>query len=223
MTVVSLAPGGDHRQQLALHQEAEAILGTAATQGWLNLLFADGVGLPRWFWGTLPGKKTISLGRLAVALDAAPGREDQPLYAQTEAFAAFLEKLQIQKRGKVDKAPAIALRELAAAKSNPVMAVAGESLDGAAKPSKRGPYEAKLVKLVYLLDTVSSATFKDAHGKRLSVRKLEAIIRKYWAQPHHSLGSNPPPLPSSAALRPAIGDAFKTLDAREKRTQRGGA
>jgi hypothetical protein len=48
------------------------------------------------------------------------------------------------------------------------------------------------------------------------VRKLEAIIRKYWAKPHHSLGSNPPPLPSSAALRPAIVDAFKTLDAKEK-------
>jgi hypothetical protein len=116
MTVVSLAPGGDHKRQRVLHQEAEAILGTAATLGWLDLLFADGVGLPRWFWDTLPGKRTISLGRLAVALDAAPGREDQPVYAKTEAFTAFLEKLQIQKRGKVDKTPTIALPELAAAR-----------------------------------------------------------------------------------------------------------
>jgi hypothetical protein len=205
LSVKSLAPGGDDRRALALHQEAAALLAHVASRGGLVLQFADGFGLQHWFFDIEAGRKSIALGCLSVDLTASPGRKGQSLYARADAFANFLAKLQVVK-GSDAKAAAVA-------PSVPVLATPNEqgSAPPAASPATdapAGPHRSGGVGRPTSMHLVE-AEMKRRHDDDLTLATLQAEAEALaaWLREDHPTE----PRLTAKAIRNSLHQRYRNL------------
>lgn len=137
-SVRSLAPGGDGRRALTLHQEAAGLLAHVVSRGGLVLQFADGFGLQHWLFDIDAGRKSIALGCLSVDLTGSPGRKGQSLYARADAFANFLAKLQVVKGSEAKAVAPSVLVLTTPAEQGSVPPAAPPATDAPAGPHRSG-------------------------------------------------------------------------------------
>jgi len=201
LSVRSLAPGGDGRRALTLHQEAAELLAHVASRGGLVLQFAGGFGLQQWFFDIDIGRRSIALGCLSEDLTGSPGRKGQSLYARADAFANFLAELQVVK-GSDAKAVAPSVPVLTTPNEQefepPAAAVPAGShrSGGAGRPTSMHLVEAEMKR-------------RHDNGLTLATLKAEGEALAAWLREDHPTE----PRLTAKAIKNSLRDLYRNLRA----------